>query len=129
MLPRLAYSLSNIPRVLNECPAVGLETGDGAANVFVDLNNLLHGACLKKRARHSLLHAEDHTLAGLDADGCAAELDGLEGVFDLEETAFRREGANELLDVRRRSVVAGGTYLIPRSVRIYISKSSKDIST
>lgn len=85
--------------MLNECPAVGLETGDGAANVFVDLNNLLHGACFKKRARHSLLHAKDYTLAGLDTDSCAAELDGLERVLDLEETAFRREGANELSDM------------------------------
>jgi hypothetical protein len=71
---------SNIPRVLNECPAVGLKTRDGAANVFVDLNNLLYGACLQQCACH---------LARLDSDGRAAELDGFEGVFDLEETAFR----------------------------------------
>jgi hypothetical protein len=80
---------SNIPRVLNECPAVGLKTRDGAANVFVDLNNLLYGACLQQCACHSLLHAEYHALARLDSDGRAAELDGFEGVFDLEETTFR----------------------------------------
>jgi hypothetical protein len=79
--------------VLDKCPAVCLKTRDGAANVFVDLNDLLHGACLKKCARHSLLHAEYDALAGLDSDGCAAELDGFEGVFDLEEAAFGREGA------------------------------------
>jgi hypothetical protein len=80
---------SNIPRVLDECPAVGLETGDGAANVFVNLHNLLHGACLQQCACHSLLHAEYDALARLDSDGRAAELDGFERVFDLEETAFR----------------------------------------
>jgi hypothetical protein len=79
---------SNIPCVLDECPAVGLETGDGAANVFVDLNNLLHGACLKQCACHSLLHAEYDALASLDSDGGAAKLDGFERVFDLEETTF-----------------------------------------
>ena len=82
--------------MLNKCPAVGLKTGDGAANVFVNLNDLLHGARLQERARHSLLHAEDHALARLDADGCAAELDSFQRVLDLEETAFGREGAREL---------------------------------
>jgi hypothetical protein len=80
---------SNIPRVLDECPAVGLKTRDGAANVFVDLHDLLHGACLQQCACHSLLHAEYDALAGLDSDGGAAQLDGFERVFDLEETAFR----------------------------------------
>jgi hypothetical protein len=32
------------------------------------------------------------------ADGCRSELDGLEGVFDLEETSFRREGALKVRD-------------------------------
>jgi hypothetical protein len=84
--------------VLDECPAVCLETRNGAADVFVNLNNLLHGARLQECARHSLLHAEYDTLASLDSDGCAAELDGFEGVFDLEETAFGREGAGGLLE-------------------------------
>ena len=74
--------------MLDECPAVGLETGNSAADVFINLNNLLHGACLQKCARHSLFHTKDNTLASLDSDGCAAELDGFEGVFDLEEAAF-----------------------------------------
>lgn len=87
---------SNIPRVLNQSPAVGLQTGDGAADMLVNLNNLLHGAGLQKCARHSLLNAQYDTLAGLDSDRCATELDGFEGVFDLEETAFGREGAKEL---------------------------------
>ena len=100
--------------MLDECPTVCLKTRDGAANVFVDLNNLLHGARLQKCARHSLLHAEDNTLASLDSDGCAAELDGLEGVFDLEKTAFGREGAGGLLE-GDEWMIGGGTYLMPRS--------------
>lgn len=105
---------SNIPRVLDECPAVCLKTRDGAANVFVNLNNLLHGARLQKCARHSLLHTEYDALASLDSDGCAAELDGFEGVFDLEKTAFGREGAGGLLG-SDEWMVCGGTYLMPRS--------------
>jgi len=103
--------------VLDECPAVCLKTRDGASNVFVDLNNLLHGACLQKCARHSLLHAEYDTLASLDSDGCAAELDGFEGVFNLEKAAFGREGAGDLLegDAMKWMVGGGGTYLMPRS--------------
>lgn len=101
--------------MLDECPAVCLKTGDGAANVFVDLHNLLHGARLQKCARHSLLHAEYNALASLDTDGCAAELDGFEGVFDLEKTAFGREGAGDLLEGAERMVGGGGTYLMPRS--------------
>ena len=100
--------------MLDECPAVGLETGDGAANVFVNLNDLLHGARLQKRAGHSLFHTEDNALTGLDSDGCAAKLDGFEGVFDLEETAFGREGAGRLLE-GGNWIVQGGTYLMPRS--------------
>lgn len=101
--------------MLDECPAVCLKTRDGAANVFVDLNNLLHGACLQKCARHSLLHAEYDTLASLDSDGCAAELDGFKGVFDLEETALGREGAGGLLEGDEWTIGGGGTYLMPRS--------------
>lgn len=106
---------SNIPRVLDECSAVCLKTRDGAANVFVDLNNLLHGACLQECARHSLLHAEYDALASLNSDGCAAELDGFEGVFDLEKTAFGGEGAGDLLEGDEWMVGGGGTYLMPRS--------------
>lgn len=89
---------SNIPRVLDQCPAVGLQTRDGAADVLVNLNNLLHGAGLQKCARHSLLNTKYDALAGLDSDRCAAKFDGFEGVFDLEEAAFGREGARMRLE-------------------------------
>jgi hypothetical protein len=106
-----------VPCVLDECPAVGLETGDSATNVFVDLNNLLHGARLQKRAGHSLLHTEDNALTGLDSDGCAAKLDGFERVFDLEETAFGREGARKVLERRRRSrSIECGRYILDATI-------------
>ena len=101
--------------MLDECPAVCLKAGDGAANVFVDFDDLLHGARLQQCTCHSLLHAEYDTLASLDSDGCAAELDGFEGVFDLEKTAFGREGAGDLLEGDEWMVGGGGTYLMPRS--------------
>lgn len=88
--------------MLDQGPAVGLQTGNGAANVLVNLDNLLHRAGLQQRARHSLLNTQYDTLAGLDSNSCAAELDGFEGVFDLEETAFRREGAGGKVRMTRR---------------------------
>lgn len=88
--------------MLDQSPAVGLQTRDGAANVLVNLDNLLDRASLQQRARHSLLDTQHDALTGLDSNSCAAELDGLEGVFDLEETAFRREGAGGKVRVTRR---------------------------
>ena len=105
---------SNIPGVLDECPAVCLKARDGAANVFVNLYNLLHGARLQQCARHSLLHTKDNTLASLDSDGGAAEFDGLERVFDLEETAFGREGAKRLLE--RREWDSGGGCILDTTI-------------
>ena len=112
--------------MLNKCPAVCLKTRNSAANVFVDLNNLLHGARLQQCARHSLLHAEYNALARLNSDGCAAKFNGLEGVFDLEETAFGREGAGYLLE-RGNCVVNDGTYLMPRSISHPLARILKDL--
>lgn len=113
VLPSI-FIVLNIPGVLDECPAVCLKARNGASNVFVNLNNLLHRARLQKCARHSLLHAEDDTLASLDSDGCAAELDGFEGVFDLEKTAFGREGARRLLE--RREWDGGGGCILDTTI-------------
>lgn len=78
--------------VLNHAACVGLETGHGAADVLVDLDDLLDGGGLEEGGGYTLLDAEDDTFRGGDADGCAAELDGFEGVLDLEEAAFGGEG-------------------------------------
>lgn len=80
--------------VLNHGAGVGLEARHGAANVTVDLDNLLDGRGLEEGRGDTLLNTEDDALRGGDADGRGAKLDGLEGVFDLEETAFGGEGVD-----------------------------------
>lgn len=79
--------------VLDHAAGVGLKARHGAADVAVDLDNLLDRRCLEQGRRDSLLDAQHDTLACSDSDGGAAQLDGLETVFDLEEAAFGREGA------------------------------------
>ena len=116
--------------VLDHGAGVGLEAGHGTANVAVDLYNLLDGGGLEEGGGDALLDAEDDAFGGGDADCGGAELDGFEGVFDLEEATFGREGAKTVGLARcargRRErkeqgpepePVNGGmrTYLIPRS--------------
>lgn len=79
--------------VLDHGPGVGLEPAHGAADVAVDLDNLLDRRGLEEGRRDALLDAENHALGCGDADCCAAELDGFERVLDLEEAAFGGEGA------------------------------------
>lgn len=80
--------------VLNHGAGVGLEARHGAADVAVDLDDLLDRRRLEQGRGDALLDAEDDALGGGDADGRGAELDSLEGVFDLEETAFGGEGVD-----------------------------------
>ena len=70
-----------------------METGHGASDVAVDLDNFLDGGGLEEGGGDALLDAEDDAAAGCDADGGGSEFDGFEGVFDLEEAAFWGEGA------------------------------------
>lgn len=79
--------------VLDHGARIGLQSGHGGPNVAVDLDNLLDGRGLEQGRGHALLDAENDALRGGDADGGGAELDGLEGVLDLEEAAFGGEGA------------------------------------
>ena len=58
----------------------------------VNLHNLLNAGWLHQRTRDPLLDGEDDTLAGLDPDGGAAQLDGLDGVLHLEQSALGGEG-------------------------------------
>jgi hypothetical protein len=80
--------------VLDHGAGIGLETGHGTANVAVDLDNLLDGGSLEEGRGNALLDTEDDTLGGGHADGRGAKLNGLERVFDLEETAFGGEGVD-----------------------------------
>jgi hypothetical protein len=62
--------------------------------VPVDFDDLFDGGGLEEGRGDALLDAEDDALRGGDADGSGAELDGFEGVFDLEEAAFGGEGVD-----------------------------------
>lgn len=85
-------------RVLDHAAGVGLQPAHGAPNVPVDLDNLLDRRGLEQRRRHALLHPQHDALGRGDADGRAAELDGLERVLDLEEAALGGEGAGRQAD-------------------------------
>lgn len=93
--------------VLDHAPGVGLQAGHGAADVAVDLDDLLDGRGLEQGGGDALLDPEDDTLVGGDADSCAAKLDGLEGVLDLEETAFGGEGVDTPVCEEAKSVSWG----------------------
>lgn len=80
--------------VLDHGAGVGLQARHGAADVAVDLDNLLDRGGLEEGGRDSLLDAEDDALRGGHADGGRAELDGFEGIFDLEQAAFWGEGVD-----------------------------------
>ena len=56
--------------VLNHRSGIGLETGHGAADVAVDLDDFLDRGGLKEGGRHALLDAEDDAFGGCDADSC-----------------------------------------------------------
>lgn len=103
--------------VLDHGAGVGLETAHGAADVAVDLDDLLDGGGFEEGGGDALLDAEDDALGGGDADGRGAELDGLEGVFDLEEAAFGGEGVDTPVwrDVRYLQAVEEGELLLPYS--------------
>jgi len=58
----------------------------------VDFNNLLYGRCFEKGRSNTLLHAKNNAATCGYTDGRRTKLDCFEGVFDLEETTFRREG-------------------------------------
>lgn len=55
--------------VLDHAAGVGLQARHGAANVAVDLDNLLDRRRLQERRRHALLDAQHDTLGRGDADG------------------------------------------------------------
>ena len=80
--------------VLDHGAGIGLQAGHGAANMAVNLDNLLDRRRLEQGRGDALLDSQDDALRGGDADGGGAELDGLEGVFDLEEAALGGEGVD-----------------------------------
>jgi len=55
--------------VLDHGAGVGLEPGHGAADVAVDLDDLLDGGGLEEGGGYALFDAEDDAFGGGDADG------------------------------------------------------------
>lgn len=80
--------------MVDEGPGVGDQTAHGGPDVGVDLGDLLHGGGVEEGAGQALLDGQDATALGLEADGRRAELDGLDGILDLEEAALRAEGVD-----------------------------------
>ena len=117
---------------------VGLQAGHGAADVGVDFDNLFDGRGLEEGGGDALFDAEEDAMGGGDllesgllggfgvgrrkhlayADGCGAEFDCFEGVFDLEETAFWGEGAGEMVRIwlSGEGIPGKWSYLMPRSI-------------
>lgn len=51
-------------RMLDHGPGIGLQTGHGATDMTIDLDDLLDGRGLKQRGGDALLDAEDDTIVG-----------------------------------------------------------------
>ena len=81
--------LSLHSRPLNERASVGSEPRVCSRDVAVDFDDLFDARRLEQRGGESLLDSQDDAVRGLDADSSGPELDGLDGVLDLEEAAFR----------------------------------------
>lgn len=78
--------------VLDHRASVRLQPRHRAPYVPVDLDYLLDRRRLQERRRYALLYAQHYTAARRHSDCRRSELDRLQRVFDLEETAFGREG-------------------------------------
>ncbi len=73
-------------------------SGEGTtydSNVTINGTDALVGASLGQLRRNHLFNGQDDTLVAADADGCAAILYRLDGVFDLEVAAIGREDGVE----------------------------------
>lgn len=62
--------------MLHKHPGIGSETTAGTANVSINLKDLFNAARDHQRRRDSLLHRQQNTVLGLDANGSRAELLG-----------------------------------------------------
>ena len=80
--------------VVDEGPGVGDQAAHGGADVGVDLGDLLHGGRVEEGAGQALLDGQDAAALGLEADGGGAQLDGLDGILDLEQAALGAEGVD-----------------------------------
>ena len=86
-------TLTRDTRVLNHRASIGLEAAHGAPDVPVYFDDFLDGGGFQEGGGDAFLYPEDYARGGADPDCGAAEFDGFEGVFYLEEAAFGGEGA------------------------------------
>jgi hypothetical protein len=77
---------------VDEDAGVGVQTGEGETDVIVNEANLGGSNAGVLQLHGGLLFAAEHDdLVAFDSDGAGAALDGLEGIFDLEDMAVGRE--------------------------------------
>lgn len=78
--------------LVDEDAGVGVEAGEGQADVVVDEADLGgRDSCVLQLHGGLLFAAEHDDLAAFDGDGAGAALDGFEGIFDLEDVAVGGE--------------------------------------
>lgn len=77
--------------MFNHRPGISLKARHGTADVAVDFDNLLDGRGFEEGGCDSLFDAEDDALGRGNANGGGSELDSLQGVLNLEETALGGE--------------------------------------
>jgi hypothetical protein len=68
--------------------------GGSDSDVVVGLVNLLDAVTLHQRRPNTLVHRQNHTVRGSDADAGCAAFDRFAGVLDLIEATVRREDGN-----------------------------------
>lgn len=92
ILHRQAMALRLQPRLVYQYPGVGVEAGEGEADVVVDHADLGGGnARVLQLHGGSLFAAEDDDAGAFDGDGAGAALDRFESVFDLKDVAIGGE--------------------------------------
>lgn len=101
LVVRERVHLAGDTRVVDHGARVGGQARHGAANVPVDLHNLLDGRALQQGGLHALLNTEHRAVRRSDADRRGAELasatmereahlDGLHGVLDWRSATLVR---------------------------------------
>ncbi len=95
ILHREAMTLRFETSAVDEYAGIGVEAGEGEADVFVDEGDF--GGCdtgVLEFHGGSLFAAEDDDAAAFDGDGAGAAFYCFEGVFDLEDVAVGGEDYN-----------------------------------
>lgn len=70
--------------MVDECAGIRYDATHGAADVLVELSELLNRGRQQELGANTFLDGQDHTFASLYSDGGGSVFDGLVGVLDLE---------------------------------------------